>query len=385
MPVVLSDDPRSATNPLFNRNKLKLGVFSSNGGGHVMTRVPEQYQPTWPNALDVAVQADTAGFEALVPYARWRPFVHPQHRSGRVFETLTWAAAIAARTSYSAVMSTCHVPLMHPVLAAKAGATIDHVSNGRFALNIVCGWYKPEIEMFGAEQMGHAERYDYADAWITAVKRLWTEEEAFDFDSHDIHIKGGVSQPKPIQKPYPALMNAGGSERGQRFVARHCEVAFIPGISHEDEHIKARTDAYRKLAYEQSGREIQIWCNCYVVQRDTYEDALKYVDYYAEEQGDDEFADNFIAESLTNAKTRTPEQYKALRRHVKAGKGGVPLLGTPESIVDRLERVSKAGIDGVLLLMVDFQNGLRQFNKEVLPLLEQSPLRGMGRLSQAAE
>ena len=161
------DDPRAATNPLFNANRLKLGVFAFNGGGATMTTVPEQFELTWPNTRDVALEADRAGYEALVPYARWRSFVGPEHRSGRVFETLTWAAALAAQTSYSAVMSTCHVSIVHPLLAAKAGATIDAISGGRFALNIVCGWFEPEIEMFGAPRLDHDARYRYADEWIT--------------------------------------------------------------------------------------------------------------------------------------------------------------------------------------------------------------------------
>ena len=110
------------TNPLFNRNRLKLGIFAFNGSGGAMTTVPEQFQLTWPNTLDVAVEADKAGFEALVPYARWRSFAGAEHRSGRVFETLTWAAALAARTTHSAILSTCHVPFVHPLVMAKAGA-----------------------------------------------------------------------------------------------------------------------------------------------------------------------------------------------------------------------------------------------------------------------
>ena len=56
-------------------------------------------------------------------------------------------------------MSTLHVLNIHPVLAAKALTTIDHISNGRLALNIVTGWFKEENEMFGtatSSTMGNA-------------------------------------------------------------------------------------------------------------------------------------------------------------------------------------------------------------------------------------
>jgi FMNH2-dependent dimethyl sulfone monooxygenase len=382
----ISEDLRSATNPLFNQNKLKIGVFAFNGtAGCLMTKVPELYQATWSNSLDVAMQADAAGFDVIVPYARWKPFGDAHHPSAHVFENFTWASAIAARTQYSGIMSTCHVPLMHPILVAKAAATIDHVSGGRFGINIVCGWYRPEFEMFGASLLGHDERYDYAEEWITIIKKLWTEDDEFDFDGRYFRILRGMSQPKPIQKPLPALMNAGASDRGRRFVAKHSDLAFVFLQSHEDEYVRKHVDAYRKLAYEVSGRPIQIWCICYVVQRDSYEDAVKYVDYYAVEHGDESYADIWIDENLARSKGLPPDVQASLRRAIKAGYGGVPLLGTPENITDRLERLSKSGVDGVLLIWVDFQNGIRQFNRHVLPLLEQSGLRGAVRTGDTAK
>ena len=371
-------DPRARTNPLFNDNRLKLGVFAFNGGGATMTTVPEQYELTWPNTLDVARQADRAGFEALVPYARWRSFVDAEHRSGRVFETLTWAAGLAAQTSYSAVMSTCHVPIVHPLMAAKAAATIDEISGGRFALNIVCGWFKPEIEMFGIPRLDHDERYQFADEWITTVKRLWTEESYFDFDGEYVHLKRGMSQPKPIQRPFPALMNAGGSDVGRQFVAKHCDLAFVVPRSDDDAALKEQVDNYRQLAREKSGREVQVWTSAYVAQAETRKDALKYVNYYAVENGDDPHVDAFISESIARSRVIEPAALEKLRFSIKAGIGGVPLLGTPQDIVDRLERVSRCGIDGLLLVWMDFQNGIRRFNSEVLPLTVQCGLRHPG-------
>jgi len=57
---------------------------------------------------------------------------------------------MAATTDYSTIFSTTHVPAIHPIVAAKQCSTIDHLSNGRFGLNIVCGGYPPELRMFGA-------------------------------------------------------------------------------------------------------------------------------------------------------------------------------------------------------------------------------------------
>ena len=77
--------------------------------------------------------------------------------------------------------------LNHPIMAAKQSAVIDHISNGRFTLNIVCGWNGPEMEMFGVALQGHDERYACAEEWITIVKRLWTR-------GRDVRLRGQVLQ-----------------------------------------------------------------------------------------------------------------------------------------------------------------------------------------------
>lgn len=374
MPVTMSDDPRAATNPLFNRNRLKLGVFAFNGNGAYMTKIREQFDPTWPNTLDVARQADSAGWEALVPYARWRAFVAPGHRSGTVFDCYTWAAAVSALTRYSCVLSTVHVPIIHPIVGAKMGTTIDHVSGGRFGLNIVCGWFSEEIKMFGAAPMDHDARYAYADEWISCVKRMWSEPGGFDFHGRYFHITDGMAQPKPLQKPFPALMNAGGSSAGRNFVAKHCDMAFIPAITADESYIREQVKAYRKLAWDEYHREIEVWSAVYAVHRDTYEDAVKYVDYYAEEHGDDDYADCFMAEQM-GSQTIPPAMLKAMRHGFKAGYSGIGLLGPGDRITDDLVRLSNCGLDGIVLVWVDFQEGIRRFNREVMPLLEQAGLR----------
>ena len=138
--AVLPDHARTNLNPIYNANRIKLGVFHINGEGAAKTFVPERFDLTWDNSLDAALAADQAGFEAIVPFSRWTSEVDPGHLSGTSYESLTWAAGIGGLTRHACVMSTCHVMHMHPVFAAKAITTVDHVARGRFALNVVCGW-----------------------------------------------------------------------------------------------------------------------------------------------------------------------------------------------------------------------------------------------------
>ena len=96
----------------------------------------ERWRAEWPDIVAVAEMADRAGFEFILPIARWKGYGGETNVRGASFETLTHAAALAAITRRIAIFSTVHVPLVHPVLAAKALTTIDHVSRGRAGLCI---------------------------------------------------------------------------------------------------------------------------------------------------------------------------------------------------------------------------------------------------------
>ena len=145
-------------------NNFKLGVFSANAdGGLTLTTVPERWRAKWADIVAVAQMADRAGIEFFLPIARWKGYGGETDARGLSYETLTHGAALAAVTERIAIFSTVHVPLVHPVFAAKAIATIDHVSGGRAGLNIVCGWNQPEFDMFGVTAV--ADRYAQGHEW----------------------------------------------------------------------------------------------------------------------------------------------------------------------------------------------------------------------------
>lgn len=364
----------ATTNPLRNANALKLGIFSTNGSGAAFTNHPDRFTPTWENNVRIAQLADRLGLEAFVPFARWKSFAGDGHYSGNTMETFTWAAGLAAVTQRICVMSTVHVSIFHPLVAAKSSATIDLISNGRLGLNLVCGWYRPEIEMFGNGMTTHEDRYGLADEWVSVVDKLWTSKTSFDFEGRFYQLKAAISDPKPVQAR-PVLMNAGGSDRGREFAAQHCDVAFVLAADPRPESVKKQVDQYRQLAREKFGKDIQIWMSSYVVQRESVEAAKAYVDDYAVAQGDEPAVEGFIANNIANAKTVPEGVLEKMRHAIKAGVGGYPLLGTATDIADTLTMLSQAGVDGVLLTWLDYEGGLKTFGETVLPLLEARGLR----------
>src|SRR5581483_1224449 len=181
------------------------------------TVVPERWSGSWRDNLRVARQADDAGMDFLLPLGAWRGFPGATGYQQTSFETLTWASATLAATQRIFVFGTVHVPLFHPVVAAKQMVTCDHVGEGRFGLNIVVGSKALEFEMFGRPLAAHELRYEQAQEWISIVRRLWTEDADFDFPGAYYQLKAARSKPKPYGGTMPLLLNAGPSPTGQAF------------------------------------------------------------------------------------------------------------------------------------------------------------------------
>jgi alkanesulfonate monooxygenase SsuD/methylene tetrahydromethanopterin reductase-like flavin-dependent oxidoreductase (luciferase family) len=156
-----------------------------------MSGVEDQLEITWPNTVTLAKFADQMEFEALVPVARWWGFGSANDPQGPGFEAYTLAADIAASTAWCGVVSTSHVSLNHPIIAAPMRR------------------YRPHLQ------------------WPLHAQRRVQLERAGDGNvRHDrfYRIKKGCLKPKPLQKPYPAIMNAGALERGRHFAAKNCDL-----------------------------------------------------------------------------------------------------------------------------------------------------------------
>lgn len=366
-----------ARNPLFGPNKLKLGVFGLNSIGCALTLAPERFQPGWESSVTAAIAADEFGFEAIVPYARWKSYVvgDVHHRSSQVLECFIWAAAVAARTRRSTIFATCHVPVFHPIVAAKQAATIDQISGGRFGLNVVAGWFDGELSMFGKELRDHEARYALAGEWLEIVQRAWSEPDEFDHLSENFEIRGAYFEPKPAQAPHPVIMNAGGSQRGQDFAARYSDMAFVMFGTADPGEIRQQVDGFRERCEREHGRRPQIWTPAYIIAGDTDDEARARAERVGTEYGDFAAADSFIEGMVGSSSNLPPDVLWTLRTHITRGGGGFPLIGSVDTIVESLEMLADAGVDGLLLSWVDYHGGLAHFGREIMPRLERLGLR----------
>jgi FMNH2-dependent dimethyl sulfone monooxygenase len=365
------------TGALGNHNRLKLGTFSTNlHGGGAITALPGILTPTWPEVADIGRLADGMGLELFVPVARWRGYGGATNYASASFDTFCWAAGLAGVTTHASIFSTCHVPTMHPIVAAKQLTTIDHISNGRAGLNTVGGWFRPELEMFGRPLLEHDRRYDMADEWTEILLRLWTESKGFDVDGEFFTVKDAISDPKPVQRPRPPLMNAGGSGRGREYAARFADIAFIH-VQDDTDLLSAgrQVEQLKSLAREKYGRELQVWTQGYVICADTDREARAFWTHYVKELGDLEAANQLMHYIGVESAVLGEQNFDRARDRFMSGWGGVDLVGSPQTIAGRLGELSQAGCDGCLLLTPRWQEGLSTFRDRVLPLLEAAQLR----------
>jgi alkanesulfonate monooxygenase SsuD/methylene tetrahydromethanopterin reductase-like flavin-dependent oxidoreductase (luciferase family) len=358
---------------MLNDNKFKLGLFSVNAeGGTAFTTVPNRWRAEWDEIAQLSQIAEAAGIEFLLPIARWKGYGGATNVRGASFETLTHAAAIAAITRRITIFSTVHVPLVHPVFAAKALTTIDHVSHGRAGLNIVCGWNQDEFDMFGHHQSAHDDRYEQGFEWFSVLVRIFESGAPFDYNGRFYKLKQVVGGPPPVQRPRPVTLSAAFSPAGRRFAAATSDFLFTS--LRDFESAKAHVAEINRLAAEK-GRKVGVLTTTHVVCRETDAEADRYYDYYADEMADAEAVAFHQGMKEAHYGKVEPQAARLERRRYAGGTGSYPLVGRPERIADEIIKMHQAGFSGATLSFVNFNEELPFFVDRVLPLLQQAGLR----------
>jgi alkanesulfonate monooxygenase SsuD/methylene tetrahydromethanopterin reductase-like flavin-dependent oxidoreductase (luciferase family) len=340
------------------------------------TKLPERWDASWDNNLKLAQLADTAGIECIIPVARWKGFGGETNPSGNTFETITWACGLLAQTRNINVFGTVHVPMIHPVLAAKQMVTADHVGHGRFGLNIVCGYNQDEFQMFGVAQYEHDVRYEQGQEWWEVVKKVWSGAAPSDHKGKFYDLSAVEGSPVPFGGTNPTIMNAGASPAGRAFAIRNSDLHFDHCGRPED--AKDRIQETKRLARAQ-GREIQVWLPVSVLCRPSQKEVDAYLDHCIK-NGDWAAVDHVI-DLLTGAKGTRSIAHQEFREKVRGerrvpGYGvGYVICGDPDHVARELSRLHAAGFDGAAIDFVNYLDELPYFIQEVIPRLEKMGVR----------
>jgi pyrimidine oxygenase len=344
--------------------KVELGIFMPVGSnGFIMSTAAPRYHPTFELHSAIARIAEDIGLDYLFSMGKWMGFGGDSNFWENTIEPMSMASAVAGVTSKIKLFSTINPLLFHPAVAAKIIATIDNISGGRFGINIVTGNTLEEIEQMGLVPQGYGDhRYDYADEWISVMKSLWSEKYTT-FDGRFFHLSNCVSDPKPIQKPYPLIVSAGLSDEGLAFGAKHSDYQFVGGGGAEVERVKTFAAAH--------GRTLKASGNVMIIAGATDAEAMARFDTLKEGRDDAAF------ENLINSFERdNRESYGArtsyLRNPNMIGFGnGAPVIGTPDTIVEKLSALYlDAGLDALQMTFIDYVADLKAFGADIYPKLK---------------
>jgi FMN-dependent oxidoreductase (nitrilotriacetate monooxygenase family) len=169
-----------------------------------------------------------------------------------VNDPLLLVPGMAAATEHLGFGVTCALTYEHPYSFARRASTLDHLTKGRFAWNIVSGYLDSAARNFGLDQqIQHDDRYDFAEEYMEVCYKLW--ERSWDQDAvrrdrksgifadpakvHGIEHSGkyfrvpGFNLSEPSPQRTPVLYQAGASRRGKDFAAKHAECVFVSAPS----------------------------------------------------------------------------------------------------------------------------------------------------------
>ena len=369
------DASLAARRSMYSGNKLQIGLFGPNcSSGRAVTLVPERWSGNWPDNKRLAIMSDDAGIDFLLPIGRWKGYGGDTDYQGTTLETITWATGLLAATKRITVFGTVHAPIFNPVVAAKEMVTADHISEGRFGLNIVVGWNEGEFDMFGVEQREHEDRYAYAQEWIDVIKMIWSDKEDFDFEGQYLHMKKIRGKPKPYGGARPVIMNAGASGTGQAFAIRNCDAFFLQAsrtsLAETQQKVRIAQEAARA-----QGREIGCYTVGVVTCRPTKKEAEEYFHHCIVEQADWKAVDLILGLKNISPQTVPMQEFLTKRSQYAQGMGGLPIVGDPDYVAGQLADLSKAGLTGVGISLVNYINELPYFCDEVIGRLERMGIR----------
>ncbi|MGE0260452.1 MAG: LLM class flavin-dependent oxidoreductase, partial [Alphaproteobacteria bacterium] len=195
---------------------------------------------------DLARKAEAAKFDSIFLADQLALGEDASQAARTWLEPVTVLAALAVSTSRIGLIATCSTTYTEPFNLARQFASIDHISNGRAGWNIVTSWLATAARNFGdAGQVGHEDRYARAEEFMTVVNGLWDswgEDAVLDDRASGRYARADRVRPinhrgqfykvaGPLNMPRcpqgrPVLVQAGSSDTGRRFAARHAEAVF---------------------------------------------------------------------------------------------------------------------------------------------------------------
>jgi FMNH2-dependent dimethyl sulfone monooxygenase len=303
---------------------------------------PSKVDPAFGLAKEILCTADRAGFDIIL---------FAERHLGADFEAWILAAAVSSWTTRIKSMVAVHPGLWHPTLVAKMATSLDRLTPGRTAINLVTGWNVEEHHMFGGDTLlNNDDRYVRAEEFVDILRGMWSSTP-FSYSGRFYTVDGAQLLLKPATADLPEIFTASRSLRGLDMVARVGDWWFLD-FDKDAETVQDVMDSLqrsidvmdRKAA--SYGRKVRYAFNPFVAFGDSIADA-------------EANATRLLVSDGSEAEVR-----KITQRLAPAMKAGC--IGPPQLVRDQLGAYREMGIELFLFKLVPNLEQISMVQDEII-------------------
>jgi alkanesulfonate monooxygenase len=338
-------------------SRARFGVWAPHHGYFGADSHPDDRpDASYRHNREVIVEAERLGYDATLIAQHT---ISTRLQEAGVLEPWTAAAGIAEVTGRIEIIAAIKPYLYNPGVLAKQAINIDHISGGRFAINLVSGWFLPEMQQLGLPMLDHDSRYAYSEEWLTIVQALFASETV-SFSGKYLRADGLSLRPKPLRDNGPTVYFGGESEPARRLAAARADVYFINGRALSE--TRALIDDVSRRP--RSKAPLSFALSAFVIARPTEAEAKEEFRYLL----------NLVARNNPGRmKSGTDQAVQMMKINegvpVVGTNGGTNagLVGSYEQVAERIIAFRELGIDLFMLQFQPLLAELRRFAESVIP------------------
>jgi len=341
-----------------NGQGIRFGYWMPVFGGWLRNVEDEQMEATWAYTSRLARRSEALGFDlSLVAELNLNDIKGVDAPSLDAWST---AAALAAVTETLELMVAVRPTFHSPALLAKQAANIDHISNGRLALNVVSSWWEQEARMYGVGFEQHDDRYGRTSEWLDVVNGVWSNP-TFSHSGKFYKTEDTVLEPKPVRSPRPPIYAGGESEAAKNLIAEKCDAYVMHGDS--PDHVAAKIADMRQRRDRLGLGPMQFGVAGYAFTRDTEAEVKRELDRITDVKQNAKGFANYEQwlRGTQLEKKMSIEEYSVSNRGLRSG-----LTGTPAQVQDRIGEFKRAGVDLLLLQFSPQLEEMERFSETVI-------------------
>jgi len=349
---------------------MQVGVFVPIGNnGWLISENSPQYMPSFDLNKAIALKAESYGLDFLLSMIKLRGFGGKTEFWEYNMESFTLMAGLAAVTEKIKIYATCPTLVIPPAFAARMCNTIDSISHGRFGLNLITGWQRPEYSQMGLwpGDEHFRNRYQVLGEYAHILRELWATGVS-DFKGEYYQMED--CRVRPLPEGEMKIICAGSSDDGLAFSAQYADYAFCLGKGVNTPTAFASNNERLAAATAKTGRDVSVFVLVMIIADETDEAAMAKWKHYND--GVDVEAVAWLAHQGAADKhnpTTNVRQLAAPEGAVNINMG--TLVGSYESVARMLDEMATVpNTGGVLLTFDDFLIGVEAFGQRIQPLMK---------------